>query len=150
MPPRPSDHPILQVFANIRFVNDAVQDAIAECLPEGMTVPQHEVRRLFDFRGDGLTPAEIAQSLHIPKSALTNTLQRLEANGFVRIEPCPEDGRKKQVWLTPAGRHTYVQSLAAIRPRMERLREAFTLEEFREALHFLKALHDWFEQKDWA
>src|SRR5690242_19951493 len=100
-----ADHPVLEVFATIRRIHEAVQDAIAESLPEGLTVPQHEVLRLFDFRGDGLTPAEISQALHIPKSALTNTLQRLEAGGLVRIQPCPEDGRKKRVWLTPAGSH---------------------------------------------
>src|SRR5262249_13790629 len=102
--------------------------------------------RLMDFRGDGLTPAEIAQALHRPKSGLTNTLQRLEGNGFVRIEPCAEDGRKKQVWLTAAGRKAYVEAVTRLKPKMERLREGFTLEEFREALPFLKALRAWFEE----
>jgi DNA-binding MarR family transcriptional regulator len=138
------------VFASIRLIDEEVRDAIASCLPEGLTVPQYEVLRLIDFRGEGLTPAEIAETLHVPKSGLTNTLQRLEANGYARIEPCAEDGRKKRVWMTPAGRQAYVDSLAGIRPKMERLREAFTLDEFREVLPFLKALHAWFKQKDWA
>jgi DNA-binding MarR family transcriptional regulator len=147
---QPADHPVLQVFANIRLIDEEVRDAIAGCLPEGLTVPQYEVLRLIDFRGEGLTPAEIAETLHIPKSGLTNTLQRLEANGYARIEPCAEDGRKKRVWMTPAGRQAYVDALEGIRPKMEHLREAFTLDEFREALPFLKALRAWFKEKDWA
>jgi DNA-binding MarR family transcriptional regulator len=147
---QPADHPVLQVFANIRLIHEGVRDAIAESLPEGLTVPQYEVLRLIDFRGDGISPAEISETLHIPKSGLTNTLQRLEANGYVRVEPCAEDGRKKRVWLTPAGREAFVDALAGIRPKMDHLREAFTLEEFREALPFLKALRAWFQEKDWA
>jgi DNA-binding MarR family transcriptional regulator len=147
---QPADHPVLQVFANIRLIDEEVRDAIAGCLPEGLSVPQYEVLRLIDFRGEGQTPAEIAETLHIPKSGLTNTLQRLEANGYARIEPCAEDGRKKRVWMTPAGRQAYADALEGIRPKMEHLREAFTLDEFREALPFLKALRAWFKEKDWA
>jgi DNA-binding MarR family transcriptional regulator len=147
---QPIDHPILQVFAMIRRIEDGVREQIAECLPEGLTVPQYEVMRLLDLKGDGLTPAEIAQSLHATKSGLTTTLQRLEASGFVRLEPCLEDGRKKLVWITPAGKETYIQALGAIRPKMSKLREAFTMDEFREALPFLKGLQTWFAERDWV
>jgi DNA-binding MarR family transcriptional regulator len=147
---QPLDHPILQVFSMIRLIDNGVRDQIAESLPDGLTVPQFEVMRLLDLRGDGQTPAEIAQALNINKSGLTTTLQRLESGGFVRIEPCPEDGRRKRVWITPAGRETYVLVIAAIRPRMGKLREAFTLDEFREAYPFLRALQTWFAERDWA
>lgn len=148
MAAQPADHPVLQVFGLIRLIHEGVRDAIAESLPEGLTVPQYEVLRLIDFRGDGITPAEISQALHTPKSALTNTLQRLEENGFVQVRPCEEDGRKKRVWLTDVGRSAYIDALAGIKPKMDTLREAFTLEEFREALPFLKALRTWFDERD--
>jgi DNA-binding MarR family transcriptional regulator len=144
------EHPVIQVFDDIRRIDEEVREAISEVLPAGLTLPQYGVLRLIDDVGDGLTPAEIAQALNAPKSGVTAVLQRLEANGFARIEPCPEDGRKKRVWMTPAGRASYAEALAGIRPRMSHLREAFTVEEFREALPFLKALRAWFEQRDWA
>ena len=143
-------HPIVHAFAMIRLINDGVRDQLSELLPEELTVPQFELLRLMDSRGDGLTPAEIAQALHEPKSGVTATLQRLEASGYVRVEPCPEDGRKKRVWVTPEGMAVYTRAVALIRPQMEKLREAFTLEEFREALPFLKALQTWFAERDWA
>jgi DNA-binding MarR family transcriptional regulator len=144
------DHPVLQVFSEIHYIHDGVRDAIAESLPPELTVPQFEVLRLLDTRGDGLTPAEIAEAVAAAKSGLTVTLQRLEASGFVRVEPCTEDGRKKRVWVTEAGGRVYAQSVAAIRPKMDHLREAFTLDEFRAALPFLKALRSWFQERDWA
>jgi len=141
---------VLQVFSLIRLIDDGVRDQLAESLPEGLNVSQFHVMRLFDLKGDGLTPAEIAQTLHLPKSGVTSILQHLEASGFVRIAPCPEDGRRKQAWITPAGREIYHAAVTAIRPKMEKLREAFTLEEFQEALPFLRALQTWFAQRDWA
>ena len=51
--------------------------------------------------------------------------------------------------LTPAGLDVYTRARNAIRPQMDKLREAFTLNEFREALPFLKALQTWFAQRDW-
>jgi DNA-binding MarR family transcriptional regulator len=150
MAPQVFFHPVIEAFAQIRRIDEGVRDAITECLTDGLTLPQFEVLRLLDSRGDGLSPAEIAQALHAPKSGLTVTLQRLEASGFARVEPCPDDRRKKRVCFTQKGLEAYMQTLAVIRPRMERLREAFTLDEFRDALPFLKALNAWFEERDWA
>lgn len=146
---QPPGHPVVHVFSMIRLINDGVRDQLSELLPEELNVPQFEVLRLMDSRGDGLTPVEISQALHEPKSGVTATLQRLEGSGYVRVEPCPEDGRKKRVWVTPEGMAIYTRALGQIRPQMEKLREAFTLEEFREALPFLKALQTWFAERDW-
>ncbi len=144
------DHPVVQVFTEIRRFEQGFRGAIAESLPEGLTPAMYDVLRLLEMRGDGVTPVEIAQILREPKSGMTNTLQRLEAGGYIRIEPCPEDGRKKRVSITPVGRDGFAEAVAGIRPKMEHLREAFTMDEFREALPFLKALHAWFEERDWA
>ena len=144
------EHPVVQVFSEIRGIDEGVRDSIAESLPAGLTVGGYEVLRQMEIRGDGAGPAELAQLLHAPKSGMTATLQRLEAEGFVRIEPCPDDGRKKRVWFTPEGRDAFARAVEGIRPKMEHLREAFTMDEFRAALPFLKALHAWFVERDWA
>jgi DNA-binding MarR family transcriptional regulator len=140
------DHPAVEVFDYMGRIDNHVRANVTRRLPAGVSFAQYEVLRFLEIRGDGRTPAEIARALDAPKSALTNTLQRLEAAGLVRVEPCGQDARKKRVWLTPAGLELYGRTVAAIRPSMERLREAFTLEEFREALPFLKALNSWFEE----
>jgi DNA-binding MarR family transcriptional regulator len=149
MAAQPAEHPAVQVFDAIRQIDNEVRAAITEALAEGLTFPQYEVLDLLDRRGDGLTPAEIARAVHAAKSGLTNTLQRLEEGGLIRVEPCAEDGRKKRVSLTPAGRSAYMRTLAGLRPKMEHLREAITLDEFREVLPFLKALRAWFDEKAW-
>jgi DNA-binding MarR family transcriptional regulator len=143
MAAEPEDHPDVQVFDEIRYIEHLVRTSIARKLPVGLTYPQFEVMNLLSRRGDGITPLDIARALQMTKSGLTNTLQRLCARKLARVEICEADGRRKRIWLTPEGRAAYGQSMAAIRPRMESLRDGFTQKEFREVLPFLKALRTW-------
>jgi DNA-binding MarR family transcriptional regulator len=143
MAAEPEDHPDIQVFDEIRYIEHLVRTAIARKLPVGLTYPQFEVMNLLARRGDGFSPLAIAQSLQMTKSGLTNTLQRLCARKLIRVEACQADGRRKRIWLTAEGRACYHQSMIAIRPKMESLRDGFTQKEFRDALPFLKALRTW-------
>jgi DNA-binding MarR family transcriptional regulator len=149
VPPQIAVHPIVQVFTAIRVIDYAARNTIAEFLPVPLTVPEYEVLRLLQLDQDGLSPTEITRRLWTTKSTLTGVLKRLAADGLVRIEPCNEDGRRKRVWLAPHGRDAFQEAAMRIRPQMQRLREAFTLEEFRAALPFLKALGAWLEARDW-
>ena len=49
--------------------------------------------------------------------------------------------------LTPGGREAYTRSMAAIRPKVEKLRDGFTQKEFREVLPFLRALRIWMTEQ---
>lgn len=51
------------------------------------------------YRNDGLTQSELAETLDIERASLGRLLDRLEANGWVRREPCPGDRRAKRVRL---------------------------------------------------
>ena len=79
MPPEPEDHPDVQVFDEIRYIEHLVRTAIARKLPVGLNYPQFEVLNLLARRGDGIAPGDIARSLQMTKSGLTNTLHRLYA-----------------------------------------------------------------------
>jgi len=52
------------------------------------------------YRNDGLTQSELAEALDIERASLGRLLDRLEANGWVRREPCHRDRRAKRVRLT--------------------------------------------------
>jgi DNA-binding MarR family transcriptional regulator len=143
MAAEPEDHPDVQVFDEIRYIEHLVRTAIARKLPVGLTYPQFEVMNLLSRRGDGVTPLAIARALQMTKSGLTNTMQRLAARKLIDVENCQSDGRRKRIWLTAEGRTAYIQCMVAIRPRMDRLRDGFTQKEFRDALPFLKALRTW-------
>ena len=142
------EHPEVQVFDEISLIEHGVRTAISRALPVGLTYPQYEVLNLIARRGDNLTPATIAEALKMTPGAITNTLQRLERTTLVSVEPCAADRRKKRVRMTAEGREAYGRAMAAIRPKVEKLREGFTQREFREALPFLRALRIWMTDLD--
>jgi DNA-binding MarR family transcriptional regulator len=53
---------------------------------------------------DGQTPGAIAASLGVKAPTVTKTIGRLAAQGFLRREGSPDDGRMMLVFLTEAGR----------------------------------------------
>lgn len=54
------------------------------------------------YRADGVTQAELAETLEIERATLGRLLDRLEAKGWVRREADAEDRRAKRVHLTEA------------------------------------------------
>jgi DNA-binding MarR family transcriptional regulator len=137
------EHPEVLVFDEIGLIEAGVRTIITRCLPVGVTYPQFEVMNYLMRRGEAQTPAAIAQALQMTPGAITNTLQRMEATGLAAVAPDALDRRKKRVTLTPEGRQAYQRAMAAMKPRMESLREGFTQKEFREVLPFLRALRSW-------
>ena len=85
----------------------------------GFSVLNHLARLPGDW-----SPARLARAFQLTKGAMTNTLQRLEASGFVRIEPAPDDGRVKHVRLTRAGKAARNGTLARMAPSMAALLKA--------------------------
>ena len=53
------------------------------------------------------SPGELSADLDLSSGAMTNRLDRLEARGFVRRHPDPNDRRGVQVELTPEGRNAW-------------------------------------------
>ena len=89
------------------------------------------------------TPASLADIFLVTKGAMTNTLQRLEGRALISVTGDPTDARRKKVAITPEGHKAYDACVAALRPMMESMREAFTQDEFQDALPFLNALRVW-------
>src|SRR5258705_90982 len=108
MAAEPEDHPDVQVFDEIRYIEHLVRTAIARKLPVGLTYPQFEVMNLLSRRGDGITPLDIARALQMTKSGLTNTLHRLCARKLVRVEISEVDWSKASAW-----------TLRTVRPQLE-------------------------------
>lgn len=61
-------------------------------------------------------PARLARAFQVTKGAMTNTLQRLEAKGYVRIAGAPDDARAKIVTLTAKGMKARNAALSRLAP----------------------------------
>ncbi|MDQ1697164.1 MAG: hypothetical protein QOJ03_2517 [Frankiaceae bacterium] len=78
-------------------------DAILK--PHGLTFPRYEALVLLHFSRAGELPLSvIGQRLMVHPTSVTNTVDRLEAQGLVQRRPNPRDGRGVLARLTDDGR----------------------------------------------
>ena len=142
----PKSRADVQLFAEIGAIGQLARNRIERALPAGMSQAQFDVLVHLATHGRAENPAALAQVFRVTKGAITNTLQRLEAQGAVAIAGDAADGRRKRVSLTPAGQAALNGGLAATRPVMEALRARFGEAECEAALPFLTALRSWLEE----
>jgi DNA-binding MarR family transcriptional regulator len=135
----------VEVFGEIGRIDKLVTARLERSLPEGLSAAQFGVLAHFCRKGGAGTPARLARALQVTKGAMTNTVQRLEAQGFVDVAPDGADGRRKLVTLTPSGAAAYEQAVAALRPYNADLRDTFPEAEFTAALPFLRKLREWLD-----
>jgi len=144
--PQTKDRPDVQVFTEIGVIDQLATARLERALPAGLSAAGFGVLSHFVRRGGRESPAQLAKTFQVTKGAMTNTLQRLEAQGLVAVVGDEADGRKKWVSITSAGVGAYEAGLVALRPGLEALREAFTDAEFEQALPFLRVLRAWLDE----
>ncbi len=136
----------VQVFSEIGAIGQLTRNRLERALPAGLSQAQFSLLVRLARHGMEESPVQLAQAFQVTKGAMTNTLQRLEAQGFVSIVGDAEDGRRKRVSITPAGLAAHARGVAAARPAMDSLRARFTEAEFEAALPFLSALRAWLDE----
>lgn len=110
--------PLPFVFFNeIGIIEHLARTAAERVLPSGLsmagfTVLNHMIRLGHERRA----PARIASAVQVTRGAMTGTLKRLEAEGWIVVHPDPADGRGKAVSVTPQGRAVRNAAVAALTP----------------------------------
>lgn len=130
-----------QTFNEIGIIAQLSGAAFERVLPEGLSlagfsVLNHFVRLDREFE----SPSQLARNFQVTKGAMTNTLQRLEAAGYVKVAPDPADGRGKLVRITRAGRAAREKSVSSLAPLVADLLERFPAEDLRRILPTLTQL----------
>jgi DNA-binding MarR family transcriptional regulator len=137
----------VQVFAEIGAIGQLARNRIERSLPHGMSQAQFDVLVHLARQASEESPAALATTFRLTKGAITNTLQRLAAQGFVQITGDAADGRRKRVALTATGQAAMNAAVVATRPLMEELRARFTPAQCEAALPFLTAVREWLDEK---
>ncbi len=116
--PAPTDPPAFVLLNEIGIIEQLARARFEALQTDGLLLPHFTLLNHLVRVGDGRSPVAIARALQLAKGAITNTLQRLEARGLVRVEPDPEDGRGKRVFLTAAGRRRRDAAVAIVAPAL--------------------------------
>jgi DNA-binding MarR family transcriptional regulator len=108
------DPPLFALLNEVGIIEQLARNRFERAQADGLRLPHFTVLNHLVRLGDGRTPGQLARAFQLTKATMTNTLQRLEARGFIRVEADPEDGRGKRVFLTEAGRARRQAAVAAL------------------------------------
>jgi len=142
---RLKDRPDVEFFACLTVIGRLADQRLERATPDGLSLASLSVLNHLAQWGGAPTPNQLARAFQLSKPAMTNTLQRLEAQGFVDITADPDDGRRKRVALTDAGLAVQRAAVANVRPKLEALREAFEAHDFEAVLPFLRRVRAWLD-----
>ena len=78
---------------------------------------------------------------------MTNTLGKLEAKGFVHIEPDPDSGRQKIVRLTPSGQVARDQAIEASYPALDHFLDAVDFNRIESVLPWLREIRQYLDER---
>ena len=135
------------LFAELMIGEQLANRLVTRSLPGGMQLSHFSVLNLLAHLGCERSPAELAEAFHVQRSAMTNTLARLEWAGHVHIRPDWDDARRKLVSISPAGRAARDAALAAFLPRLAEVVRDIGPAEVRAALPVLRRLRERLEDE---
>jgi DNA-binding MarR family transcriptional regulator len=129
------------------------QTELERVLPDGLSVAGFGVLNHFvRLQRETEAPAQLARNFQVTKGAMTFTLQKLEAAGFVRIAPDPKDGRAKLVSITPAGRRARERAIQLVTPMLAAMSKELSGHDIASAVPLLRALRVYLDARrdEWS
>lgn len=120
-----------QTFTEIGIINQLAETFLRRVLPKPLTIAQfHVLTHLMRLPGPH-TPTQITKAFQVTKGAMTHSLGLLTKNGWVSVTNDPNDGRSKQVEITPAGQSIFMQTIAKLEPYFSEMGSNFPSDEIK-------------------
>ena len=146
---KPGGDPLaITLLSEVAVVEQLAQAHLKRALPKGMEVSHFAVLNHFARLGGEKTPGQLARAFHVTKGAMTNTLSRLEAAGYVHIRPDWDDARRKKVSLSEAGHAARNDAVEMIAPVFDSVVEGLGSEKIRSVLPVLRELRELMMRED--
>ena len=132
-------------FNEINIIAQLSSNQMDQRMPHGLNLSQFGVLNWFVRVDDQATPGRLARAFQVSKGAMTNTLGKLEAKGFVSITPDPSSRRRKLVRLTRRGRQARNDAVAAASPVLEEFLRHFRIGAIRRQLPLLERVRSYLD-----
>ncbi|QOL82073.1 MarR family winged helix-turn-helix transcriptional regulator [Pseudooceanicola spongiae] len=136
----PKNSLAIALFSEVLAADQMIRNRLARVLPKGMELSHFSVLNHLGRSNEEKSPAQLAQTFHVTRGAMTNTLSKLEWAGYVHIRPDWDDARRKMVAISPAGRMALDTALSAIAPMISGVLEDLGEDKVRAALPILREL----------
>jgi len=128
------------LFSEILAVDQLARSSVARVLPKGMELSHFSVLNHLAHVAVEKSPAQLAQTFHLTRGAMTNTLSKLEWAGWVHVRPDWEDARRKMVSISPSGIAARDAAVAAIAPVIAQVVDTVGADKVRTALPVLREM----------
>jgi len=135
-----ADPPLFVFFNELGIIHQLVSARLERTLPGDLKLSQFGVLNHFARLGLEQTPAELSEAFQVTKGAMTNTLNRLEARGLVRIRSNPKDGRSKLVSISAKGKRVRQAAIEALAPEFADFASRFPMSSIEEVLPLLRTV----------
>jgi DNA-binding MarR family transcriptional regulator len=135
-----TDSLAVTLFSEILAVDQLARARVGRALPKGMELSHFAVLNHLAYTGQEKTPAQLARTFHVTRGAMTNTLGKLQWQGYVHIRPDWDDARRKLVSISPAGRNARDAAIEAVGPLISDVVEELGADRVRAALPVLREL----------
>jgi DNA-binding MarR family transcriptional regulator len=128
------------LFSEILGTDQILRSRLSKVLPKGMEISHFSVLNHLAWREVERTPAELAETFHVTRGAMTNTLNKLEWAGYIHIRPDWDDARRKMVAISPAGLRAREAALSTIAPMITEVVDQLGEDKARAALPIMREL----------
>ncbi|MEM9716907.1 MAG: MarR family transcriptional regulator [Pseudomonadota bacterium] len=128
------------LFSEVFAAEDLMRARLMSVLPKGMELSHFMVLNHLARASRERSPVQLAKAFNVTKGAMTNTLNKLEAMGYVHIRPDWDDGRRKWVGLSDAGRAARDTAVRAVAPVFDDVLAALGQDRVKTILPFLREL----------
>ncbi|MCO4847198.1 MAG: MarR family transcriptional regulator [Yoonia sp.] len=128
------------LFSEILAVDQLARSSVAHALPKGMELSHFSVLNHLAHAAVEKSPAQLAQTFHLTRGAMTNTLSKLEWAGWIHVRPDWEDARRKMVSISPSGLSARDAAVAAIAPVIVQVVDTVGADKVRTVLPVLREM----------
>lgn len=137
---------VYRFFNELGIMEQLVTTQLEKTLPSSLNKSQFGVLNHMVRLGRTESPAQLASAFQVKRPTMTNTLQKLEAKGFVAVRPNPEDGRAKIVTITPLGVAARAEALKALTPLFEKIGDELGQDIFEQAAPLLEKVRIYLDE----
>ena len=115
------DTNLLILLSEIATIEQLARNKLDNALPKNLNISSFSVLNHFSGSRAEKTPLQLARSFHVTKGAMTNTLNKLEKQGYIHVRPDWNDARKKCVSISQSGIDARNNAMKSIKPILDEI-----------------------------
>ena len=130
----------IALFSEVLAAEQMIRQRLSRSFPANMELSHFMVLNHLSHQTRERSPAQLARAFNLTKGAMTNTLSKLEAAGYIHIRPDWDDARRKMVSISDAGDRARDEAFLAAMPVFDELMDGLETDDLREGLRFMRSL----------